>query len=109
MIDRVALVFDRDLGNLFLLDSVLVHVPPHLQREYPEQGCPEGSFKYLVEYAPESILRMRMQRRHFLLSNTEARIVESRGDVPPATNRSEDSCTASNVDALVGLSDCSHS
>src|SRR6266849_1895772 len=94
MIDSVALIFHGDLCDLFLLDSVLVHVPPHLQREYPEQGRPERPFEYLIEDAPESILRMRVQGRHFLLRNAEARVVESRGDVPPATYGSEDACPA---------------
>src|SRR5207302_5459244 len=97
MVDRVAFVLHRDLGNLFFLDSILVHVPSHFQREYPEQGCPERSFEYLIEDAPERILRMRVKGRHLLFCDTEARVVETGGDVPPAAYRGEDSCSTADV------------
>src|SRR6266705_4351860 len=108
MVDRVAFVLHRDLSNLFLLDSVLVHVPPHLQRENPEQSRPKRSFENLIKDAPESVLRVRVQGRHLLFGNTEASVVKPRGDIPPTDNRRKDSRSASNVDPLVGLSDSSH-
>src|SRR5205809_6616041 len=101
MIDRVALIFHRNLGDLFFLDSILVHVPPHFQREYPEQGSPERSFEYLIEDTPESILRMRMLRGHFFFRNAEACVVESGGGVPPAAYRGEDPCFVADVYTLV--------
>src|SRR5437879_6329951 len=109
MVDRVAFVLHRYFSNLFFFDSVLVHVPPHFQREYPEQGSPERSFEYLIEDAPERILRMRVKGRHLLFCDTEARVVETGGDVPPAAYRGEYSRSAADVDAFVGLSDGSHS
>src|SRR5207247_8815448 len=99
------LIFHRDLSNLFLLDSVLVHVPSHFQREYPEQCRPERSFEYLFEDAPESILRMRVSRGHFLVGNAEARVVETGGDVPPAAYRGEYSCYGSEGAVFVRISD----
>src|SRR5467141_502548 len=98
MVDCVAFVFHRDLGNLFFFDSVLVHVSPHLQRKYPEQSGPGWWFENMVEDAPESILRVGVYRRHFLLSNAETRVVHSRGDVPPAANWRKDSCSTPDVD-----------
>src|SRR2546428_13958579 len=109
MVDRVALVLHCHLSDLFFLDSVLVHVPPHLQREYPEQGSPERSLEDLIEDAPECVLRVRVYRRHLLLGHAEARVVKPGGNVPPSAYRGEDSSSSSDVDAFVGLSDSSHS
>src|SRR6266851_4547891 len=108
MIHSVSLVLHRDACNLLLLDPVLVHVPPHLQRENPQQRCAKRPLENLVEYTPESVLRMRMQGRHFLLGNAETSIVHSRGNVPESADRREDSSSPSDVDALVGLTYPTH-
>src|SRR5436853_6866981 len=103
MINSVSLILHRNARDFFLLDSILVHVYPHLQRENPQQRSAEWSLQDLIKDAPERILRMRMQRRHLLFGNAETSIVHSRGNVPPSTDRREDPGSTSNVDALVGL------
>src|SRR6266571_5330787 len=103
MIHSVPLILHRNTRDLLLLDSILVHVPPHLQRKNPQQRRAKRPLQDLIEDAPERILRMRMQRRHFLFGYTETSIVHSRGNVPPSANRREDPGSTSNVDALVGL------
>src|SRR5438093_6428472 len=103
MIHRVSLVLHRNTRDLLLLDPILVHIPPHLQRENPQQRRAKRPLQDLIKDAPERILRMRMQRRHLLFSYTETSIVHSRGNIPPSADRGEHSCSPSNVDALVGL------
>src|SRR5467141_3436859 len=109
MIHSISFILHCDAGDLLLLDPVLVHVSSHLQRENPQQCCAERSLEDLVEYAPESVLRMRMQGRHFLLSNAETSIVHSRGNIPESADRREHPGSASDIDALVGFTDASHS
>src|SRR6267143_3936502 len=53
MIHRVSLVLHRNARDLLLLDSILVHVPPHLQRENPQQRRAKRSLQDLIEDAPE--------------------------------------------------------
>src|SRR3989442_370621 len=109
MIHSVSLVLHCDTRDLLLLDSVLVHVSSHLQGENPQQRCAERPLQDLIEYTPESILRMRVQRRHFLFGNAETSIVHSGGNVPPSADRREDSCSTPDIDALVGLAYPTHS
>src|SRR5881397_2936919 len=105
MIHRVSFVLHRNARDFLLLDSILVHVPPHLQGENPQQRCAERPLQNLIKDAPERVLRMRVQRRHLLFSYTETSIVHSRGNIPPSADGGEDSSSTSNVDTLVGLAD----
>src|SRR5213593_602669 len=104
VVQRVSLIFDGHFGNFLLFDSVLVHVTPHLQGEYPEKCRSERPLQYLVENTPKGVLRVRMQWRHFLLGNAKTSVVESGRDVPPSCNRSKYPCSTSHVDPLVRFS-----
>jgi hypothetical protein len=103
VVGGIALVLHRDLGDIFLLQPVALHVSVHLQGEDPQQVRAEGAFGEVVEDGEEGALRVRLHRRHLLFAHDQANVEQPRGHVVPALGGCKDTRAASHVAAHVGL------
>src|SRR2546426_2220681 len=103
MADRVPFVFDRDPGDVLLLDAVYGHVAVHLHREDPDEVRLQRAIEDRIPDVREDALRMRLAGGHLLFVHDEYDVRETGRDVPPAGNRAEDAGASAGEDARVRL------